>query len=82
MAVVLEESTIATPGAAFFVPEGWNNEVLRSSSQEYVQNILEYMYKKFIRRFKKYKKIYETWNEEVSMSMGKVTIDQRAWASL
>ena len=24
----------------------------------------------------------ETWNEEVSMSMGKVTIDQRAWASL
>ena len=43
MAVVLEESTIATPGAAFFVPEGWNNEVLRSSSQEYVQNILEYI---------------------------------------
>jgi len=44
MAVVLEESTIATPGAAFFVLEGWN--------------------------------------EEVSMSIGKVTIDQRAWASL
>ena len=42
-AVVLEESTIATPGAAFFVPEGWNNEVLLSSSQEYVQNILEYI---------------------------------------
>ena len=44
MAVVLEESTIATPGAAFFVPEGWSNEVLISSSQEYVQNILKYIH--------------------------------------
>ena len=43
MAVVLEESTIATPGAAFFVPEGWSNEVLLSSNQEYVQNISKYI---------------------------------------